>query len=457
MSLSNQRALRILMDTSTRHTNVDRDAQRPNSTTAYEEARTYIPGGVNSPARAFEGVGGHPVFIREAKGAWLEDVDGNRYVDYLCSWGPMLFGHAAPNMIEAVDAQARRSPAYGTPTELETEVAKLLCALVPSVEKVRMTNSGTEATMSAVRLARGYTGREKIIKFEGHYHGHGDSFLVASGSGSMTQGRPDSDGIPAGTSEATLIARYNDLDHVRTLLQKHAGQIAAIMVEPIVGNMGCIPPTPGFLEGLRTLCDKNDLLLIFDEVMTGFRVAPGGAQERCGVLPDLTCLGKIMGGGLPVGAFGGRADVMDALSPMGPVYQSGTLSGSPLVMRVSHAVLRRIQEQGDAMYDALEQFGAALEAGLREPLKDMGIPHQINRVGAMGSLFFAEEPVSTLEAVRHIDTDTYASYFHAMLEEGVYLPPSPFESFFFSTAHGETEIDHTLTAHRKALKRLFDR
>ena len=293
------------MDASSPDTNATLDARRPRSATAYEEAQALIPGGVNSPARAFESVGGAPLFTRKAEGAWIEDVDGNAYVDYLCSWGPMLFGHADPDVTDAATSQLRRSPSHGTPTTVETEVARLICDLVPSVEQVRMTNSGTEATMSAARLARGFTGRDKLLKFDGHYHGHGDSFLIASGSGSMTSGRPHSKGITKATSEDVLVARYNDLSHVDEILDEQSEEIAALVVEPVVGNMGCIPPAPGFLEGLRTRCDAHDILLVFDEVMTGFRVAPGGAQERYGITPDLTCLGKIMGGGLPVGGFGG--------------------------------------------------------------------------------------------------------------------------------------------------------
>ena len=442
------------MDTSSPDTNATLDARRPRSATAYEEAQALIPGGVNSPARAFESVGGAPLFTRKAEGAWIEDVDGNAYVDYLCSWGPMLFGHADPDVTDAATSQLRRSPSHGTPTTVETEVARLICDLVPSVEQVRMTNSGTEATMSAARLARGFTGRDKLLKFDGHYHGHGDSFLIASGSGSMTSGRPHSKGITKATSEDVLVARYNDLSHVDEILDERSEEIAALVVEPVVGNMGCIPPAPGFLEGLRTRCDAHDILLVFDEVMTGFRVAPGGAQERYGITPDLTCLGKIMGGGLPVGAFGGRTEVMQALSPVGPVYQSGTLSGNPLVMHVAQAILQKIEAHGTDIYEDLEAYGQALEAGLLDLRAEVELTYQVNRVGSMVSLFFAEEPVADLDAVRACDTDRYARLFHALLEEGVYLPPSPFEAFFFGTEHGEEELNHTLHAFEQALGRI---
>ena len=440
------------MNTSSPNTNAVLSARRPRSATAFEDAQELIPGGVNSPARAFESVGGAPLFTRKAEGAWIEDIDGNAYVDYLCSWGPMLFGHADTDVTDVATAQLRCSPSYGTPTTVETEVARLICDLVPSVEQVRMTNSGTEATMSAARLARGFTGRDKLLKFDGHYHGHGDSFLIASGSGSMTSGRPHSKGITKATSDDVLVARYNDLSHVDEILNRQGEEIAALVVEPVVGNMGCIPPAPGFLEGLRTRCDAHGILLIFDEVMTGFRVAPGGAQERYDVTPDLTCLGKIMGGGLPVGAFGGGTEVMQALSPVGPVYQSGTLSGNPLVMHVARTVLQKIETHRTSIYDGLETFGQALEAGLLDLRAEMGLTYQVNRVGSMVSLFFAEEPVADLDAVRACDTDRYARLFHALLEEGVYLPPSPFEAFFFGTEHGDKELNHTLRAFEQALE-----
>ena len=418
----------------------------------YDRAQHSIPGGVNSPARAFDSVGGTPLFVEEADGATLTDADGHEYIDYVGSWGPMIFGHADPDVVRAVQEQAEASTSFGAPTEIEIEVAELVCDLVPSVEKVRMVNSGTEATMSAARLARGYTGRDKIIKFEGNYHGHGDFFLIAAGSGPMTLSEPDSPGVTKGNAKDTLLAPYNDLEHVQRLLEANAGEVACIIVEPIAGNMGCIPPEPGFLDGLRELCDAHDVVLIFDEVMTGFRVAPGGAQDRYGVTPDLTCLGKIIGGGLPVGAYGGREEIMDYISPTGPVYQAGTLSGNPLAMRAGHAVLSKIAARKDTMYDELEAFGAALEEGMHRNLDALGLDYTTNRVGAMASLFFTEEQVVDQETAKTTDTDQYAAYFHAMLEEGIYLPPSQFEAIFFGLSHGEAELDATLRAQRHALE-----
>jgi glutamate-1-semialdehyde 2,1-aminomutase len=366
----------------------------------------------------------------------------------------MLFGHAHPDVVEAVQDQAEASTSFGAPTEIEIEVAELVCDLVPSVEKVRMVNSGTEATMSAARLARGYTGRDKVIKFEGNYHGHGDFFLIAAGSGPMTLSKPDSPGVTEGNAKDTLLAPFNDLEHVQRLVEANAGEVACIILEPIAGNMGCIPPEPGFLEGLRELCDDNDIVLIFDEVMTGFRVAPGGAQERYGVTPDLTCLGKIIGGGLPVGAYGGRQEIMDYIAPTGPVYQAGTLSGNPLAMRAGHAVLSKIQAEQDTLYDELEAFGQALEEGMHRNLDALGLDYTTNRVGAMASLFFTDRPVVDQESAKTTDTDAYAAYFHAMLEEGIYLPPSQFEAIFFGSKHGQAELDATLEAQRAALKQI---
>jgi glutamate-1-semialdehyde 2,1-aminomutase len=420
----------------------------------YERAQHSIPGGVNSPARAFKSVGGTPLFIEEAEGAYMTDVDGNRYIDYVGSWGPMIFGHADEDVVSAVQEAATRSTSFGAPTEIEIEVAELVCDLVPSVEKVRMVNSGTEATMSAARLARGYTGRDKIIKFEGNYHGHGDFFLIGAGSGPLTHGHPDSPGVTTGNAEDTLLARYNDLDHVQQLVDAHEGEVACIIVEPIAGNMGCIPPEPGFLEGLREICDAKDIVLIFDEVMTGFRVAPGGAQERFGVIPDLTCLGKIIGGGLPVGAYGGKQEIMDYVSPVGPVYQAGTLSGNPLAMRAGHTVLKKIAENKDTIYPQLERYSERLEEGMRDTLDALGLDYYTTRVGAMGSLFFTEEKVVDQPTAQTCDTDRYAAYFHAMLDEGVYFAPSQFEAFFFGTQHGEDELEHTLKAQRRALERV---
>ncbi len=428
--------------------------QLSQSQALFEAAQRVIPGGVNSPVRAFGSVGGTPPFIARATGAYIEDIDGNRYIDYVGSWGPMLFGHAAPEVVRAIQEAAARSPSFGAPTELEVRVAELICELVPSIEMVRLVNSGTEATMSAVRLARAYTGRPKIIKFEGHYHGHADFFLIAAGSGALTFGQPNSPGVTPGTAQDTLLARFNDLQHVEQLVAANDGEIAAIILEPVAGNMGCVPPEPGFLEGLRRLCDRHGILLIFDEVMTGFRVARGGAQERYGVLPDLTTLGKIIGGGLPVGAYGGRREIMEYVAPRGPVYQAGTLSGNPLAMAAGYAVLRKIADTPD-LYERLEAFGAALEAGVRENLKGLGLRLYFTRVGAMATLFFTSERVVDYETARRCDTGRFARYFHAMLEEGIYLPPSQFEAFFFSTAHGERELERTLSAQRRALARAF--
>ena len=421
----------------------------------YEKAQQVIPGGVNSPARAFNSVGGTPLFIERAEGAYLEDVDGHRYIDYVGSWGPMLFGHADPDVVKAVQQAAADSTSFGAPTRLETEVAELVCELVPSIDKVRMVNSGTEATMSAVRLARGYTGRDKIIKFEGNYHGHGDFFLIAAGSGLMTLGAPDSPGVTKGNARDTLVARYNDLDHVRRLVEANTQEVACIILEPVAGNMGCVPPRDGFLEGLRELCDREDIVLIFDEVMTGFRVARGGAQERYGVLPDLTTLGKVIGGGLPVGAYGGRREIMDHVSPVGAVYQAGTLSGNPLAMQAGRAMLRKIADSPD-LYDRFESYGQALEEGTQENLKALGLDYHTSRVGAMGSLFFTDDAVVDFDTAQRSDTDKYAAYFHAMLEEGIYLPPSQFESFFFSSVHGEEELERTLKAQHRALQRAHE-
>ncbi len=420
----------------------------------YERAQHSIPGGVNSPARAFDSVGGTPLFIEKGEGAYLEDSDENEYLDYVASWGPMIFGHAHPDVVEAVQDQAEASTSFGAPTEIEIEVAEVVCDLVPSVEKVRMVNSGTEATMSAARLARGYTDRDKIIKFEGNYHGHGDFFLIAAGSGAMTLSEPDSPGVTEGNAKDTLLARYNDLDHVQQLVKANQGEVACIIVEPIAGNMGCIPPAPGFLEGLRELCDAHDIVLIFDEVMTGFRVAPGGAQERYGVTPDLTCLGKIIGGGLPVGAYGGRQEIMDYVSPTGPVYQAGTLSGNPLAMRAGHAILSKIAEEKDHIYDQLEDYAEALQEGTEHNLDALGLDYTTHQVGAMGSLFFTDQEVVDQETAKSTDTEMYAAYFHAMLEEGIYLPPSQFEAMFFGTRHGEAELNKTLRTQRRALKQV---
>jgi glutamate-1-semialdehyde 2,1-aminomutase len=421
----------------------------------FEDAQKVIPGGVNSPVRAFKSVGGTPLFIRSASGAYMTDVDGNRYIDYVGSWGPMLFGHADPDVVRAVQEAAVDSTSFGAPTEIEVEVARLICQLIPSIEKVRMVNSGTEATMSSVRLARGFTGRNKVIKFEGHYHGHGDFFLIAAGSGAMTFGTPDSPGVTEGNARDTLVARFNDLESVRSLVEANKGDVACIITEPIAGNMGCVPPEPGFLEGLRRLCDEHGIVLIFDEVMTGFRVGRGGAQERFGVRPDLTTLGKIIGGGLPVGAYGGRREIMDFVSPAGPVYQAGTLSGNPLAMRAGHTVLRKIADD-DALYERLEAYGASHEEGVRDNLRALELDYYTTRVGSMAGLFFTRHKVVDYETAKTCDTSLYGRYFHAMLKRGVYLAPSQFEAYFFSTRHGDAELERTLTAQREALDEVHE-
>ena len=421
----------------------------------FAEAQHVIPGGVNSPVRAFKSVGGTPLFIDRAQGAYLRDADGNTYIDYVGSWGPMLFGHTHPDVVRAVQEAATRSTSFGAPTHIEIRLAELVVELVPSVEKVRFVNSGTEATMSAVRLARGYTGRDKFIKFEGHYHGHGDFFLIAAGSGAMTHGEPNSPGVTPGNAADTLLAKYNDLDSVRTLVEANRDEVAAIIVEPIAGNMGCVPPEPGFLQGLRDLCDAHGIVLIFDEVMTGFRVAPGGAQWLYDVMPDLTTLGKIIGGGLPVGAYGGRREIMDYVSPMGPVYQAGTLSGNPLAMHAGYVVLRKILDDLD-VYHRLGEYGRVMESGTRRTLKSLGLDLYLTRVGSMGCLFFTDERVTDFDGAQRCDTKRYGRYFHAMLEEGVYLAPSQFEAYFISAAHGAKELADTLNAQRRALEKAFD-
>jgi glutamate-1-semialdehyde 2,1-aminomutase len=416
----------------------------------FQEACQYIPGGVNSPARAFRSVGGNPRFIARAEGPWLYDEDGNRYLDLINSWGPMILGHAHPDIIAAAIEAIHRSSSFGAPTAIEIEMAKAVTQAVPSIQKLRMVNSGTEATMSAVRVARGYTGREKLIKFEGCYHGHGDSFLIAAGSGLMTQGIPDSAGITEGTSRDTLTAPYNDLAAVQALVTANPDQIAAIILEPVVGNMGVIVPEPGFLQGLRDLCDAAGIVLIFDEVMTGFRLAYGGAQALYGIQPDMTTLGKIIGGGMPVGAYGGKAEIMDKVAPLGPVYQAGTLSGNPVAMAAGITMLRLLREDHD-LYQRLERNTAAIEAGALEIFREKGIPVCINRVGSMITLFFAEGPIRNFTEAKRADTQAFGQFFRNMLGEGVYLPPSQFEAAFISDCIQTTEIDHILSAIRKSI------
>ncbi|WP_273149438.1 glutamate-1-semialdehyde 2,1-aminomutase [Methylophaga thiooxydans] len=419
----------------------------------FQQAQQHIPGGVNSPVRAFRGVGGDPVFFREGKGAWLTDAEGKQYVDYIGSWGPMIVGHAHPEVLRAVTQAVKHGLGFGAPTEIETTMADLVCDLVPSMELVRMVSSGTEATMSAIRLARGYTGRDKIVKFEGCYHGHADSLLVKAGSGALTLGVPSSAGVPESLAKHTLTLRFNDLESVETCFKEAGDDIACIIVEPVAGNMNCIPPEPGFLEGLRKICDQYGTVLIFDEVMTGFRVALGGAQAHYGVTPDLTTFGKVIGGGLPVGAFGGKRKVMEHIAPLGPVYQAGTLSGNPIAMAAGLATLTQLQEPD--FHSKLAQATEILVKGLQQAADDAGIAMTTNQVGGMFGLFFTEDKkVSFYEQVVASNQERFKQFFHAMLDRGVYLAPSAFEAGFVSAAHGDAEIEFTLTAAREAFQTL---
>ena len=415
------------------------------SSTLFQQARRHIPGGVNSPVRAFKGVGGDPIFFARGAGAYLWDEDGKKYIDYVGSWGPMILGHAHPTVITAVKAAADNGLGFGAPTRIETQMADRICALMPAIEKVRMVSSGTEATMSAIRLARGFTGRDKIVKFEGCYHGHSDSLLVKAGSGALTLGVPTSPGVPASLAEHTLALEYNNLDQVREIFAKLGKEIACIIVEPVAGNMNCVPPVPGFLAGLREVCTHYGAVLIFDEVMTGFRVALGGAQAHYAITPDLTTLGKVIGGGLPVAAFGGRADIMDKIAPDGPVYQAGTLSGNPLAMAAGLAMLAEVAKPG--FHQALTAKTASLTTGLRDLAKPAGIPLATQSVGAMFGLFFTTETnISRFSQVMACDVARFRKFFHGMLEEGVYLAPSAFEAGFLSAAHTDADIQATLAA-----------
>jgi glutamate-1-semialdehyde 2,1-aminomutase len=418
----------------------------------FAEALKHIPGGVNSPVRAFRAVGGHPFFVNKAKGAHVFDVDGNDYVDYVGTWGPAILGHANPKIIQAVRAAAEQGTSFGIPNPLEVEMAKLVCVAVPGLGKVRMCNSGTEACMSAIRLARGFTGRDKIIKFDGCYHGHTDSLLVKAGSGALTFGNPDSSGVPAAFTQHTIVLPFNDPAAVRAAFEANPKQIAGIIVEPVPGNAGLYLPKPGYLEFLREVTQANESLLIFDEVMTGFRLALGGAQARFGILPDLSCFGKIIGGGLPVGAFGGRADIMDMLAPLGPVYQAGTLSGNPLAMAAGIAAIKELSST-DA-YAKLEEAGAALEAGMTEAAQAANIPVRFNRIGSMFCGYFTSQPVHNLADAMRSDRARFGKYFHGMLREGIYLAPSQFEAGFISTAHSAADIEKTVRAAAAVMKTL---
>ncbi len=422
------------------------------SSALYQQARQLMPGGVNSPVRAFRGVGGDPLFIARGEGPYLFDADGNRYVDYVMSWGPLILGHAHPAVVEAIQQQAVYGTSYGAPTELEIDLARLVIDLIPSVEMVRFVNSGTEATMSALRLARAYTGRNKIVKFEGCYHGHADMLLVQAGSGVATLGLPDSPGVPPGATQDTLSAPYNNLDAAHALFERFPGEIAAVIVEPVAGNMGVVLPMDGFLQGLRDLTRQYGALLIFDEVMTGFRVALGGAQEKYAVMPDLTAFGKVIGGGLPVGAYGGPKTIMEHVAPAGSMYQAGTLSGNPLAMAAGLATLRTLTQPG--LFDRVIEVAATVRAALEHHAAAAGIPLQTAQAGTMFGLFFNNQPVTNYAEVKTSDAARYAKFFHALLEQGVYFAPSAFEAAFASSAHEGAALDQTLSALEKVFPRL---
>ncbi|WP_339753318.1 glutamate-1-semialdehyde 2,1-aminomutase [Algoriphagus aquimarinus] len=416
----------------------------------FAKAQNFIPGGVNSPVRAFRAVGGEPLFIKKADGAYLYDEDGNQFIELINSWGPMLLGHNHPKVKDAVVKAMEDGTSFGAPTAREVEIAELIVSMVPSIEKVRMVNSGTEATMSAIRVARGFTGRDKFIKMEGHYHGHGDSFLIAAGSGAMTMGDPDSPGVTKGTAKDTLIAPYNNLEAIEELVAANSGEIAALILEPVPGNMGLCLPKEGYLQGLRDICTREGILLIFDEVMTGFRLAKGGAQEVFGVTPDMTTLGKIIGGGMPVGAYGGKREIMDFVSPAGPVYQAGTLSGNPIAMAAGLTMLNHLNTDPN-VYAELSHIGTKLTEGIKSINKELGLNYTVNRIGSMYSLFFTDKPVFDFETAKNSDTALFGKYFQAMLKRGVYLAPSQFESMFLSTALKDDVIDQVLVAHKEAM------
>lgn len=420
------------------------------SSQLFREAQRHIAGGVNSPVRAFKSVGRDPLFIRRAQGSKIYDADDNEYIDYIGSWGPMIVGHAHERVINAINEAAKDGTSFGASSEREIDLAKLVKKFVPSVELIRMVSSGTEATMSAMRLARGFTGRDKIVKFEGCYHGHGDSFLSKAGSGVATLGLPDSPGVTKATAKDTLNARYNDIASVERLVAQNRGEIAAIFIEPVAGNMGCIAADADFLRALRELCTRENIVLIFDEVMTGFRIARGGAQELYGVTPDLTTFGKVIGGGLPVGAYGGRREIMEMIAPSGPVYQAGTLSGNPLAMAAGIETLKIIDEDAK-FYERLENLGSSLESGFGEAMGEIGLNYKFSRIGSMFTLFFTESAVTDFDTTKTADTAKFAAYFNAMLDEGIYLPPSQFEACFISSAHSQNDIDQTVHAARKAL------
>ncbi|MFI1744203.1 glutamate-1-semialdehyde 2,1-aminomutase [Thalassobellus sediminis] len=423
------------------------------SSALFTEAEKVIPGGVNSPVRAFKAVGGTPIFVKEAKGAYLYDEDGNRLVDYINSWGPMILGHAHKPVVDAVVEKAKKGTSFGMPTEIETQIAELAVSMVPNIDKIRFVNSGTEACMSAVRLARGFTGKDKIIKFAGCYHGHSDSFLIQAGSGAVTFGSPNSPGVTEGTAKDTLLARYNDIENVQALIEANKNEIACIIIEPVAGNMGCIPPKEGFLEALRSLCDANNILLIFDEVMTGFRLSKGGAQELYNIAADIVCFGKVIGGGLPVGAFAARNEIMNYLAPLGPVYQAGTLSGNPLAMAAGLAMLTELNDDVE-IFNSLAEKTAYLHKGITKVLNDNKIVHTINRVGSMISVHFDEAPVTDFETAAKGNNEIFKTFFHGMLNEGVYIAPSAFETWFITDALTFDDLDFTINAVNKVAKTL---
>jgi glutamate-1-semialdehyde 2,1-aminomutase len=423
------------------------------SSQLFAEAEKVIPGGVNSPVRAFKGVGGTPIFAKSAKGAYLYDEDDNRLIDYINSWGPMILGHAFQPVVDAVIEKAKKGTSFGMPTELETKIAQLAISMVPNIDKIRFVNSGTEACMSAIRLARGYTKRDKIIKFSGCYHGHSDSFLIAAGSGLSTFGVPNSPGVTQGTAKDTLLASYNDLENVKALFEANKNEIAAIIIEPVAGNMGCVPPNEGFLQALREVCDANSALLIFDEVMTGFRLAKGGAQELYGVTADIACFGKVIGGGLPVGAFAARNEIMNYLAPLGPVYQAGTLSGNPLAMAAGLAMLEALNNDTD-IFKRLEEKTAYLHKGIDKVLKDNNIVFTINRVGSMISVHFDANPVTDFQTAKNGDNETFKKFFHGLLNEGIYIAPSAYETWFITDALTYADLDFTINAVNKVAQTL---
>ncbi len=423
------------------------------SSALFAEAEKVIPGGVNSPVRAFKAVGGTPIFVKQAKGAYLYDEDGNRLIDYINSWGPMLLGHAYKPVVDAVVDKAKKGTSFGMPTEIETKIAELAVSMVPNIDKIRFVNSGTEACMSAIRLARGYTGKDKIIKFAGCYHGHSDSFLIQAGSGAVTFGSPNSPGVTQGTAKDTLLAGYNDIKNVEALIEANKEEIACIILEPVAGNMGCIPPKAGFLQALRDLCDANNILLIFDEVMTGFRLAKGGAQELFNINADIVCFGKVIGGGLPVGAFAARNEIMNHLAPLGPVYQAGTLSGNPLAMAAGLAMLSEIDRDED-LFKRLEEKTTYLHEGISKVLNNANVTHTINQVGSMISVHFAAEEVKDFDTSAAGNNDTFKAFFHGLLNEGIYIAPSAFETWFITDALTYEDLDETISAIEKVAKEL---